>query len=292
MALNECNAVRVENLDDRELKSMRTLKSDVSHLIAKAADLAGKEPLLKEILDDLETVVKEMATEPLEHNAAAQLQDIRDGLLDELQRALAKSELGIWIFVKTRSDKTKGVWLMTAKTAPAALVAANLNRRGFVFAALASIFGGARLADASIDDPLELNWTDLRPLKSRGYASDPQALSHSTLPSRVFSDPRAYAVVPEYKGKRVKLPGYLIPLDLGRAGATEFLLVPFVGACIHVPPPPPNQIVYAQIKEPFMPKGMFHPVYAIGVLDTVLAQTDFASASYTLTVEEFETVEF
>lgn len=145
---------------------------------------------------------------------------------------------------------------------------------------------------ASPPKAIDLNWKDLRPLKSRGYASDPQALSHSTLPSRVFSDPRAYAVVPEYRGKRIRLPGFLIPLDLATDGATDFLLVPFVGACIHVPPPPPNQIVHARVEKPFMPDGMFHAVYAIGILDTVLAQTDIASASYTLAVEEFEEVEF
>lgn len=181
---------------------------------------------------------------------------------------------------------------MATEKLPSPFAAARLNRRGFVVAALASVFGGSGFAGAGTVELIDLNWNDLKPLKSRGYASDPQALSHGTLPSRVFSDPRAYAVVPEYKGKRVRLPGYLIPLDLSVDGATEFLLVPFVGACIHVPPPPPNQIVHARITKPFMPNGMFHPVYAVGVLDTVLAQTDFASASYTLAVEEFEAVEF
>ena len=46
-------------------------------------------------------------------------------------------------------------------------------------------------------------------------------------------------VVAELNGKRVKIGGYVVPLDFDATKVTEFLLVPFVGACIHVPPPPP-----------------------------------------------------
>ena len=49
-------------------------------------------------------------------------------------------------------------------------------------------------------------------------------------------------------GKLVRLPGYALPLEMAESGVTEFLLVPYVGACIHVPPPPPNQVVLAQLQ--------------------------------------------
>src|SRR5687768_227568 len=45
-------------------------------------------------------------------------------------------------------------------------------------------------------------------------------------------------------GKRVRVPGYMVPLDDSASGVDEFILVPYYGACIHTPPPPPNQMVY------------------------------------------------
>lgn len=166
----------------------------------------------------------------------------------------------------------------------------DIMRRSFLLTSLAAMSCPISLRAESA--PLDLEWKDLRPRGSRGHAGPSQSLSHSSIPSRRFSDPRAFAVVKDYKGRRVRLPGFLIPLDLGSAGATEFLLVPFVGACIHVPPPPPNQIVHARSADPFQVKALFEPVYAVGVLDTVYAETELAQASYTLAVDAFEKVEF
>ncbi|XCN74694.1 MAG: DUF3299 domain-containing protein [Candidatus Electrothrix aestuarii] len=61
---------------------------------------------------------------------------------------------------------------------------------------------------------------------------------------------RKSALNKELDGKQVRLGGYILPLEQSRKKIREFLLVPFVGACIHVPPPPPNQIVYAVSEEP------------------------------------------
>ncbi|MBB4842666.1 hypothetical protein HNP55_001181 [Paucibacter oligotrophus] len=54
---------------------------------------------------------------------------------------------------------------------------------------------------------------------------------------------------PELEGRPVRLPGYVVPLQTGKAGLSEFLLVPYFGACIHTPPPPANQIVYVRLAE-------------------------------------------
>ena len=45
----------------------------------------------------------------------------------------------------------------------------------------------------------------------------------------------------------MKIPGFGVPLEDWAATATEFLLVPYVGACVHTPPPPANQLVYVQM---------------------------------------------
>jgi hypothetical protein len=48
-------------------------------------------------------------------------------------------------------------------------------------------------------------------------------------------------------GQNIRLPGYIVPLEVSEEGrTTEFLLVPYFGACIHVPPPPSNQIVHVK----------------------------------------------
>ena len=47
----------------------------------------------------------------------------------------------------------------------------------------------------------------------------------------------------KYINQKIRMPGFVVPLDAVRNGQREFLLVPYFGACIHTPPPPANQIV-------------------------------------------------
>jgi hypothetical protein len=72
--------------------------------------------------------------------------------------------------------------------------------------------------------------------------------------------------VEELNGQRVRIPGYLLPLEMSDTKVKEFLLVPYMGACIHVPPPPPNQIVHVKIiqKEGYRVKTMYEPVWVSG----------------------------
>ncbi len=69
-------------------------------------------------------------------------------------------------------------------------------------------------------------------------------------------------------GKDVRIAGYLLPLEFSETGDTDFLLVPYVGACVHVPPPPPNQIVFVRLAEKFIAKDLFTPVWVEGPLKT------------------------
>ncbi len=64
----------------------------------------------------------------------------------------------------------------------------------------------------------------------------------------------------------VRIPGYLLPLDMNNNVITEFLLVPTVGACIHVPPPPANQMVYVQFPKGFEADGLYPPVWVEGLM--------------------------
>lgn len=85
---------------------------------------------------------------------------------------------------------------------------------------------------------------------------------------------RGEAINQSLDGQLVRLPGYALPLEMGEGGVTEFLLVPFVGACIHVPPPPPNQIVLAQLESAYKVNGLYDPVLITGQLNAQTTSTE------------------
>ena len=101
---------------------------------------------------------------------------------------------------------------------------------------------------------------------------------------------------PALDGQLVRMPGYLLPLEFSGKDVTEFLLVPWVGACIHTPPPPPNQIVLVKADKPVGNVGMFMPIWVTGRMSTKATKAnlflvDGASnidASYSLRATEVE----
>jgi hypothetical protein len=91
--------------------------------------------------------------------------------------------------------------------------------------------------------------------------------------------PMVGTIRPELDGKRVRLAGYTTPVGFGE-DETAFLLVPELGACIHVPPPPPNQIVY--VEEAAGAPKMFEPVWVTGTLRADPVPTILADVGYRL----------
>jgi hypothetical protein len=82
----------------------------------------------------------------------------------------------------------------------------------------------------------------------------------------------------------VRLPGFIAPLDYSGEEITEFLLVPYFGACIHVPPPPVNQTVLVQTAEGHGIKveDSFAPIWVMGTLKVEESETALASAGYAI----------
>lgn len=79
-------------------------------------------------------------------------------------------------------------------------------------------------------------------------------------------------------GKPVKIPGFMVPLEDNQSEVTEFLLVPSPQACIHVPPPPPNQMVYVKMKKgSSMASG---PIWVYGTLNLVTKRSMYGEASF------------
>ncbi|MGC4028476.1 MAG: DUF3299 domain-containing protein [Steroidobacteraceae bacterium] len=97
------------------------------------------------------------------------------------------------------------------------------------------------------------------------------------------------AVNESLDGQTVRLEGYIVPLELGPNGKiTEFFLASYVGACIHVPPPPPNQMVYARVPAG-QQLGSIYDAYAVtGVLHTHVKVVKLAGSAYTFDVLRIE----
>ncbi|WP_231701144.1 DUF3299 domain-containing protein [Aliiruegeria sabulilitoris] len=87
----------------------------------------------------------------------------------------------------------------------------------------------------------------------------------------------ASAVNEDIVGTSVRLPGYMLPLKFKDRKAVEFLLVPTVGACIHTPPPPANQIVHVVYPEGIEVDVLFRPVWITG---TMVAQSSVQDVGY------------
>jgi hypothetical protein len=94
-------------------------------------------------------------------------------------------------------------------------------------------------------------------------------------------------VVEALDGRRVKIPGFVVPLEGDGVKLSEFLLVPYYGACIHVPPPPNNQVIYVQVPEADAEiRRAFDTVWVIGTLSAKPFSSDLAEAGYQMQAEQ------
>jgi hypothetical protein len=93
-------------------------------------------------------------------------------------------------------------------------------------------------------------------------------------------------------GKRIKMAGLVVPLELSEKKITEFLLVPYHGACIHVPPPPTNQTVLVKTgEEGAAIRQQFEAVWVTGTIKIENIESDLAESGYTLYAEKVEPYE-
>lgn len=86
-----------------------------------------------------------------------------------------------------------------------------------------------------------------------------------------------------FDGKRVRVPGFMVPLEDGIDGVDEFLLVPYFGACIHTPPPPPNQMVYVKMERGRRVKvDIWNPVWVEGTLKIQEIDSPYGAVGFEL----------
>ncbi|GLZ84251.1 lipoprotein [Metapseudomonas resinovorans] len=135
----------------------------------------------------------------------------------------------------------------------------------------------------------ELTWAEMipegapppappAPIHDLSQLSD--ALQAEAGPAASQQSPAA-PVVQALDGQDVKLPGYIVPLDVTEEGrVTEFLLVPYFGACIHVPPPPSNQIVHVKSELGVLRDALYQPFWIEGPLQVKASSSELAEAGY------------
>jgi hypothetical protein len=83
-------------------------------------------------------------------------------------------------------------------------------------------------------------------------------------------------------GKMVRIPGFMVPLEDDMKSVTEFLLVPSPQACIHTPPPPPNQMVLIDMSQAAGIEVAYGPIWVYGTLRLKPERHVFGQSSFSM----------
>lgn len=160
-----------------------------------------------------------------------------------------------------------------------------LNRRALLASIGACIL--TTRANAT-QDYIDLEWADLIPEGQPVIPPAIQGLIQHDGPNLSNQQPPSQGVRTDWNGEIVRLPGYIVPIDYSGTGVTAFILVPFVGACVHVPPPPANQLVFVTTEDPYESSGLFEAVNVIGMFGTASTSTQLADIGYALSADHIE----
>lgn len=179
---------------------------------------------------------------------------------------------------------------------------ANLAAGSLLLLLLALLTSSAHCFAGEENPPQELEWDALIPAD---YRPDKIMSQYGDISEMDDNDPRAQKIldqlqelwdkapiVTELHGQQVKLPGFVVPLEGDGVELSEFFLVPYYGACIHVPPPPANQIVYVKVAEKDVRiRNAFDTVWVTGTLSAKSFASDLGNAGYQLTATQIEPYE-
>ena len=144
-------------------------------------------------------------------------------------------------------------------------------------------------AEISWDDLVPKDWDPLKQFKDMNFGllndADPRAAAALKKMREVWDNAPTNNAM---DGRTIRIPGYVVPLEEGKNGMTEFLLVPYFGACIHTPPPPSNQIIHVKPKEPAKGLKSMDAVWIDGTLKTLRSDTFMGASGYRMDAVGFE----
>ena len=163
----------------------------------------------------------------------------------------------------------------------------QVSRRKLITSALAS---AALPRTALAKTPTEITWDDLIPpgVPYSEIVAAGEMDETNDIWQPIF-DENATKLNPVLDGAYIKMPGYIIPIDQSTDGVNSFVLVPYVGACLHTPPPPANQLVFVTTNKPWPSDNLWDAVWVTGQMQHELQSTEVAETGYLLKAEEMET---
>ncbi len=151
------------------------------------------------------------------------------------------------------------------------------SRVAFTLAALV-VAGGVERAEASAHRILDI--PAFQHLGA-GTTADPVEIDWRTLGALDLVTGKAPASLQALDGKVVRIAAFIVPLEDDMQQSDEFLLVPYFGACVHTPPPPPNQMVYVKMRGSKTVKiGWWDPVLFEGVLHLKQVESVYGASYY------------
>lgn len=167
----------------------------------------------------------------------------------------------------------------------------------------------AQAQDTNLSNFEEIEWTELMPAEDlealqnppdyimdieEGSAED-KVVNQGEKPTDMFFDDEyqrallSTTVVSEMDGKAIRIPGFIVPLEFNDdKTVSQFFLVPFFGACIHVPPPPPNQVIHVTSSNGVKLENLYTPHWVSGVVNSVFIENEIATATYAMDAVDVE----
>jgi len=93
-----------------------------------------------------------------------------------------------------------------------------------------------------------------------------------------------------FDGKKISIKGFLLPLDFEAKKISEFLLLPYVPSCMHVPPPPADQVIFVKMKNTTKIEPTYYPVLVEGTLKSASASFEMLESGWEMTGESVKEV--
>ena len=141
--------------------------------------------------------------------------------------------------------------------------------------------------------PRKISWEDLIPadvpyaqIVGEGFLDEVNDVW------RPIYDSNARKMNEALDGVNIRMPGFVTPLELTLMGVTTFILVPSLGACIHTPPPPTNQMILVTTDTPWPNKYLWEPIWVTGTLQIDIQTTSLAETGYIMAADTIEVYEW
>ena len=201
------------------------------------------------------------------------------------------------------------MYVIGKTTAKCLRVIASMKVAAYVFIACGILIATSAPAfSADAQSYEDIDWTELMPAEdlsallnrpaflddiADGSAQD----SLDSFQQRQLEDEQAQQyqaalsstrVIQEFDGKAIRIPGFIVPLEQNEdKEVTRFFIVPYFGACLHMPPPPPNQILYVESEQGITLENLYDPYWFEGIVSIEQKVDAMGTSAYSLSLDNY-----